>query len=121
MMTAAAVREVVTAGTPIGPDHVIETERLSMRITRSEDLEDFRTLMSDPEVMKYVGLEQGKIPSDEEVRTIVQGAVTAWKTRGYGRWSVFDRETREFAGFCGFRCEGGVPELLSMFHERYWG
>jgi RimJ/RimL family protein N-acetyltransferase len=55
------------------------------------------------------------------VRTIVEGAVTAWKTRGYGRWSVFDRETGEFAGFCGFRCEGGVPELLSVFHERFWG
>ena len=40
---------------------------------------------------------------------------------GYGRWSVYERKMKEFVGFAGFRCEGGVPELIEVVHERYWG
>jgi RimJ/RimL family protein N-acetyltransferase len=34
---------------------------------------------------------------------------------------MFDRKTDEFIGFCGFRSEQGVPELICMLHERFWG
>jgi len=109
----ATIREIA--------DHRFITERLSMRVVELGDFDHYQELMTDAEVMKYIGLEAGKLPTPDEVRSIVDGAVNAWRMRGYGRWSVFDRETNEFVGFSGFRCEGGVPELIEIVHERYWG
>ncbi len=121
MDTAAVTKRVPTADASTEPRHLLATERLTFRVVETGDFEHYHALMTDPEVMRYIGLDEGKIPTDEEIRTIVDGALTAWNTRGYGRWSVFERETNAFVGFCGFRCEGGVPELISVIHERYWG
>jgi len=120
MKSAAAITALSTADV-VDAEHQIDTDRLSMRAPRASDFEFYFELMSDPGVMRYVGLDQGKLPTAEEVNAIVDGAVNAWRTRGYGRWSVFDRVTGEFVGFSGFRCEGGVPELISIVHEKYWG
>ena len=34
---------------------------------------------------------------------------------------MFDTETGEFVGFCGFRSEQEKPELICALHERFWG
>jgi ribosomal-protein-alanine N-acetyltransferase len=120
-MTSAAILQTESLASRTLEEHRILTKRLDLRVVRASDLDDYLALMSDAAVMRYIGIEQGKIPAFEEIRTVVTGAVNAWRTRGYGRWSVFDRVTAEFVGFSGFRCEGGVPELLSVVHERYWG
>lgn len=101
--------------------HKIKTRRLYLRPVSESDLFDYVELFSDAAVMRYVGIEAGCIPSFEEMNNIHQGAVQAWESRGYGRWSMFDAETNDFVGFCGFRVEQGVPELICMLHERYWG
>ena len=102
-------------------DHRITTDRLEMRVVDVSDFGHYHELMTDAAVMRYIGLEAGKLPTHDEVRSIIDGAINAWRTRGYGRWSVFDRETNEFVGFAGFRCEGGVPELITVVHEKFWG
>jgi ribosomal-protein-alanine N-acetyltransferase len=71
--------------------------------------------------MKFIGIEAGYIPSREEIEQLLDGAIKAWETRGYGRWSVFDQKTMEFIGFCGFRSEEGEPELIFALHEKFWG
>jgi ribosomal-protein-alanine N-acetyltransferase len=106
---------------PPGTARTLLTPKTELRVVGLTDIPHWRELMSDPAVMKYVGLEEGVLPTVDEIEAIVNGAISAWDTRGYGRWSVFDRETGEFVGFSGFRCEGGVPELISMVHQRYWG
>jgi len=121
MSTAAVIERVPTADVLAGPGHQLATARLQLRPADAGDFDYYHDLMTDPEVMKYIGIEQGKIPTNDEIRTIVSGAVTAWNIRGFGRWSVFDRETNDFVGFCGFRAEGGVPELITVVHERFWG
>lgn len=121
MDTAAVPKRVPTADASTEAKYRLATGRLDLRVVETGDFEHYHGLMTDPEVMKYIGLDEGKIPTDDEIRTVVDGAVTAWNIRGYGRWSVFDRERNEFVGFVGFRCEGGVPELISVIHERFWG
>jgi ribosomal-protein-alanine N-acetyltransferase len=122
MMTTAAVIERVPAARAISvSDHRLTTERLVLRVVESGDFDHYLRLMTDPAVMKFIGLDAGKLPTEDEIRMITEGAVSAWATRGYGRWSVFDRQSGEFVGFSGFRCEGGVPELISIVHERFWG
>lgn len=102
-------------------EHLLVTANLRLRATRSYDVDNFVTLLTDAEVMKYIGVEQGRLPSRQEVVQIVSLAVDAWENRGYGRWSIFERDTGCFVGFCGFRCEKGNPELISVVHERFWG
>lgn len=100
--------------------HEISTARLCLRPVNNSDLIEYVELFSDPKVMRFVGIEAGYIPSYQEIEQIHQNAVQVWKTRGYGRWSLFDSKTGDFAGFCGFRSEQGVPELIAAFHKKFW-
>ena len=106
---------------PVALNHEIKTTRLRLRPVDKSDLIEYIELFSDPAVVKFVGIEAGYIPSYREIEQIHSSAVQAWETRGYGRWSMFDCETEEFIGFCGFRSEQGMPELICMLHERFWG
>lgn len=101
--------------------HEIETARLYMRAVNKSDLIEFIELLSDPAVMRFIGIDPGYIPSMQEIEQLHSVAVQVWEKRGYGRWSLFDKETNEFIGFCGFRSEQGKPELLCVIHERFWG
>jgi [ribosomal protein S5]-alanine N-acetyltransferase len=110
--TAAAQRRI---------DHIIETESLYMRPVCSSDAQLYAELFSDARVMRFIGLEQGKTLTAAETVNIVDRSVAVWQERGYGRWTILNRYTYEFIGFCGFRCEEGEPELISAIHERHWG
>ncbi|MDQ4120329.1 MAG: GNAT family N-acetyltransferase [Acidobacteriota bacterium] len=105
---------------PVWSEHRMQTERLNLRPVTESDFIEYIELLSDPAVMRFIGSEAGVIPSFEEIAKLHRGAIQAWKTRGYGRWSMFDRETGEFVGFCGFRSEQGIPELLCAIHEKFW-
>ena len=106
---------------PPSAEHYISSDTVHLRRIDIGDADDHAELMSDSEVMRYVGLEAGHVMSAAEAREIVEGAVRAWQTRGYGRWSIFENQTNNFVGFSGFRCENGVPELISIVHKRFWG
>lgn len=101
--------------------HEIRTPRLYMRAINESDREDFVEIFSCGAVMRFVGLEAGIIPSREEIEQMHELAMRAWDARGYGRWSMFDLETSEYVGFCGFRCEDGLPDLICAMHEKFWG
>jgi len=111
----------VTLLAELNKDHIILTENLVLRPVEDVDAAEYATLLGDVNVMRYVGLEEGQVLSFDESVGIVAGAVKAWDTRGWGRWSIFDARTGEFIGFCGYRMEDGSPELISIVHERFWG
>lgn len=100
--------------------NLIETERLYMRRVEASDLDNYLELLSDPEVMRFVGIDTGKVLTDDEIRGLLDGAVRGWETRGWGRWSVFTK-SGEFVGLCGFRNEDGVPDFITALHKRFWG
>lgn len=103
------------------PEHQIRTARLYLRPVNQSDLIEYVELFSDPAVMRFVGIEAGNIPSFQQIAQIHGSAVNKWQASGFGRWSMFDNETREFIGFCGFRSEKGEPELICAMHQRFWG
>ena len=106
---------------PISAEHLLQTARLNLRPVSEADSVDYLELFSDPAVMRFIGIEAGSVPTDAEIQDLHNRAIQAWKTRGYGRWSLFDRKTNEFIGLCGFRSEQGMPELICALHERFWG
>ena len=92
--------------------HEILDRELRLTPVTMRDLSDFQGLVSDPVAMRWVGLERGKPMSAAAAEATLAGAVQGWKTRGWGRWSIFSRSTGKYLGFCGFRCEQGEPELI---------
>lgn len=115
------IPHIFEADGPDLSDHQIETERLLLRPVTNDHSDGYADLLSDPEVMQFVGLVAGQTLSREEAEHLVSGAVEAWSKRGYGRWSIFERESNAFVGFTGFRCEEGVPEFICLLHRRFWG
>jgi RimJ/RimL family protein N-acetyltransferase len=111
--------------TPLGParldsnSHVIETDRLRLRMFRPEDLNDFAALLRDPEVMRYV--EDGK-PKDRAVAEKALSSIIAhWRRHGFGRWAVEEKASGEFVGFGGLRSLFGTPEVVYHLAKAHWG
>ena len=115
--TAFAPDAVESAATE--EKHIIRTQRLHMRPIDYPDLDEYVALLSDPEVMKFIGLDTGKVLDRFEIMQMIDRAVEAWANRGWGRWSIFDHHG-EFIGFCGFRKEEDMPEILALIHQRFW-
>jgi [ribosomal protein S5]-alanine N-acetyltransferase len=115
------VPEIFESTDPESTQHILETERLILRPISRDHIADYAALVADPDVMRYVGLVAGQVLDHAQAEDLVVGAAEAWLKRGYGRWSVYERDSGEFVGFTGFRCEQGIPELICLLHKKFWG
>jgi RimJ/RimL family protein N-acetyltransferase len=94
-------------------DGSIETERLVLRPVSLSDVDEFVSLDSDPQVMRY--LNGGKPTPRSEVEEGIRQHI------GY-RWSGYDRPTCDFVGWFGGRPTGeGEYELGYRLARRAWG
>jgi ribosomal-protein-alanine N-acetyltransferase len=99
----------------------METARLRLRKINAGDLSAFFLMVSDPGVMKYLGLEAGALMSREETRVTLGKMVEFWAQHGFGRWAVVNKEDGKLIGLCGFRLLETTPELFYMFSKASWG
>lgn len=75
-----------------------ETSRLQLRDWEETDLEPFRRLNADDEVMSYFP----KTLSNEETNAFYQSIVSEFKEYGFGLYAVELKENKQFIGFIGF-------------------
>ncbi len=99
-MTVDSVRRPArptTTARPWAP--LIETERLTLRHFRFDDLDAFAATMADPLVVRYLGGE----PNDREDawRRLLTGA-GSWSLIGTGTWAVERRSDSRLIGHIGF-------------------
>jgi len=95
---------------------VIETERLTLRGHRLDDLAACAAMWADPEVTRYIG---GKPASEQDVWFKVLRYAGLWSLMGFGYWAIEDKVTGGFIGELGFAdfkrdiapSIRGVPEL----------
>jgi ribosomal-protein-alanine N-acetyltransferase len=99
----------------------IETSRLRFRLLSPADLESLQLILSDPEVMKYLGAEPGTTVSIEETKVILEKMIDFWSRHGFGRWGVVNKEDDKLIGLCGFRLLDSIPELFYLFAKANWG
>ena len=99
----------------------IETARLHLRMLSPQDLDDFAAMFSDPEVMKFIGLEAGTTLSRAETEDTLEKMIAFWTRTGVGRWAVIDKENRRLIGLCGLRQLDDTPELFYLFAKASWG
>ena len=97
----------------------IETQRLYLRTLTLDDLDDLFLILSDPEVIRYVG--SGQPASREETRTALLSIINHWKLHGFGRWAVVDKESQRLIGFGGLRSLFGTPEVVYHLAKWCWG
>jgi RimJ/RimL family protein N-acetyltransferase len=106
----------MTGGVP-----VVSTERLLLRGFTQDDFEPFATIVSDPEVVRY--LDNGEPITREECWRGMALFVGHWHLRGYGWWAVEDRESGDFLGRIGLYNPEGWPgiEVGWLLRRDVWG
>jgi RimJ/RimL family protein N-acetyltransferase len=105
---------------------VIQTERLTLRHFRTDDIQAFAETMADAEVVRYLGGE----PNDREDawRKLLTGA-GFWSLMGIGMWAVERRSDHRLIGHLGFfdfqrdmqPSIAGEPEMGWIFNPRAQG
>ncbi|TMR28688.1 GNAT family N-acetyltransferase [Nonomuraea zeae] len=88
----------------------LETERLTLRGWREEDLEPLTAIYADPAVMRFIG--DGSVRTSEETAAGFARMRREWEERGFGMFAVEVRETGELAGWAGLTVPGFLPEVL---------
>ena len=103
-------------------DMLLETERLTLRPLRDDDLDAYAELYADPDVARYIAAEGRPLSRAEAWRNMAM-VVGHWQLRGYGMWAAVDRHSQAVVGRIGFFNPEGWPgfELGWALLRRYWG
>lgn len=104
----------------------IITERLILRKITLDDMDDLFLLDSNPEVMKYVGVQP--FTSKEQTLKLIESLLNQYDKNGTGRLAVIEKETNQFIGWSGIKLltdevNGfkNVYELGYRFLPEFWG
>ncbi|TDX86617.1 GNAT family N-acetyltransferase [Epilithonimonas xixisoli] len=104
----------------------IITERLILRKITLDDMDDLFLLDSNPEVMKYVGVQP--FTNKEQSLKLIESLLNQYEKNGTGRLAVIERETNKFIGWSGIKLltdevNGfkNVYELGYRFLPEFWG
>lgn len=97
----------------------IVTERIHLRRFTRDDLDDLHRILSDPDVVRYLGT--GQPVTKQETETALSSIIRHWETHGMGRWALINRDTGELIGYGGLRSLEGAPELVYCLARNSWG
>ena len=100
---------------------ILETERLTLRPFREEDVAPFFQLSQDPDVMRYVG--DRRVPTLQETWRAVAGWLGHWVLRGYGQWAIEERSSGSLVGRAGIinPADWPGPEVGYLLGRDWWG
>jgi len=116
----------------VGPDiaegmskPAITTSRLLLRRWRSDDLEPFAAMCSDPEVMRYIG--SGDTRTREQAAAAILAFERVWEEKSYGLFAVELLGSNQLIGFTGLAEPAFLPEIMPAvevgwrFMRQSWG
>ena len=99
---------------------LLETERLTLRMFRETDLDDYAEMCADADVMRYLG---GVTMSRSEAWRSMATVLGHWQLRGFGLWAVERRDSGELVGRVGCWQPDGWPgmEIAWTLRKAFWG
>lgn len=99
---------------------IITTDRLVLREFSQQDVFGFFKLNDDPEVLKYTG-DKAFIDA-VEAEEFIKG-YSHYQRHGYGRWSIYTKNSNQYIGFCGLRYSEEKRETDIGFRIalNFWG
>lgn len=100
---------------------ILETERLTLRSFREDDVQALFELSQDPDVVRYVG--DRRVPTLQETWRAVAGWLGHWTLRDYGQWAVEERAGGRFIGRAGIinPVDWPGPEVGYLLGRDWWG
>jgi RimJ/RimL family protein N-acetyltransferase len=104
--------------------HEIETERLTLRRWRTEDLDDLTAIFTKPEVWWYP---HRRGWSSDETKAFLDRRIALWRTRGWTQWAVDHRQDERLIGYLGLEPPRFLPEVMPTVEvgwrldPGYWG
>ena len=99
--------------------HSVETRRLLLRQFTPADLADLYAILSDPEVVRYVGT--GEPASLAEAEAALLSFGRHWERHGFGRWAATEKDTGRLVGYGGLRMLIDTPEVVYHLAKAHWG
>jgi len=100
---------------------LFETSRLYVRQPQSSDIDALYAIYGDADAMRWVGDGQPLVRSQcEEWLAVTQHN---YATRGYGMFTIVERQSHAIIGFCGLVHPGGQAkvEIKYALHREFWG
>jgi RimJ/RimL family protein N-acetyltransferase len=101
-------------------NHVLETERLTLREMTIDDLDFLHSMLSHPEVMRYYP----KCYSRTESEEWLNNQLNRYEKDGHGLWLVSDKDSGKPAGQVGLVMQlvngAQQPEIGYMIHHEFW-
>ena len=100
---------------------VFQSERLLCRHWIAEDFEPLLAVYSDPEAMRWVG--DGQPIGQGECEEWFKVTEANYAKRGYGMFTLVERDSGTVVGFAGLVHPGGQtePEIKYAFLRTHWG
>lgn len=98
---------------------LLQTERLIIRPFKAEDIGEFYSLVSKPEVMRYI--HQGEPLDLGQAALDLFEYRMSYATLGYSRYALELKSNRNFIGLCGFLESGKDIDLGWRVLPKYWG
>lgn len=100
---------------------LIETSRLVLKEMSEEDVQNLFDLNNDLEVMRYTG--DRSFNNLNEALAYIQNYQYIYKKHGYGRLSLFNKETGEYLGWCGLKYldQKNQTDLGYRLKKQFWG
>ena len=103
----------------------LETERLILREIVPEDVEAFFAMDSNPEVVKYVGIQ----PLTDIIQSVemIKSIRNQYTENRIGRWAVIRKEDGKLVGWSGLKLikeinnHQNIHDLGYRFTPEYWG
>ena len=101
---------------------ILQTERLSLRQFRPDDIDAYAAMCADPEVMRYLSPSGGVLSREDAWRQMAMFA-GHWQLRGFGMWVAEERQTGRMVGRIGLHYPEGWPdrELGWALSRQFWG
>lgn len=101
-------------------DIVFSTQRLILKRFSPKDAQGFYELNLDPEVLRYTG--DVPFSSVAEAEAFIR-SYDHYERDGFGRWSVFLKDTGEYIGFCGlnYSMKKREVDVGFRFLRKHWG
>jgi RimJ/RimL family protein N-acetyltransferase len=99
----------------------LETERLTLRAFREEDLDAYAGMCADVEVMRYIG--DGRPVGRADTWRHMAFFLGHWHLRGFGLWAAEVKETGTLVGRIGLHRPEGWPglEVGWLLGRAWWG
>jgi RimJ/RimL family protein N-acetyltransferase len=99
----------------------VHTERLIMRGFREDDLDQWAAIAAQPEVMRWIGDENGI--SRAEAWRRMAFFLGHWDLRGFGNWALEERDSGRLVGRAGLYQPEGWPglEVGWLVAQEHWG